>query len=299
MIAAAAMAALFLVGLAAQRRPSASRARDALWWLSYNILAPLVAFAGFSSVTLDGPLARSLLAAVISSWLVLALSRVYARRIGPRGSERGAVALAGAFGNTSFIGLPVARLFFGDAGMALMAIYAQLRWFLPEIAVAVATAGSYGERKGKRALRSSLRFVANPPTLVAVLTVALRMSGVDMADQGLLVGRVMAQLVGPFGFLLLGLSLPLDPWRGDRLSPGDLGALVVKHAASPLCLLAVAAVLRVRVPAVFVLGASMPCAFNLVVIARLFDIDPKKTRSLVLLSTGLALAAILAVLVWR
>ena len=38
----------------------------------------------------------------------------------------------------------------------------------------------------------------------------------------------------------------------------------------------------------------MPCAFNLVVIARLFEVDARKARSLVLISTALALAAILA-----
>ena len=299
MIAATVMVACLIVGVTAQRWRHAPRATDLLWWVSYNLSAPLIAFAGFGSVTLDGPLARSLLAAIIASWLVLALSRVTARRLVPGGPERGAVALAGAFGNTSFLGLPVAGLFFGDAGVMLMALYAQLRWLLPEIAVAVATAEAYGEPTGPQARRSPLRFLLNPPTLAAALTVVLRIGGVDLVDQGLAIGRVMALLVGPFGFLLLGLSLPLEPWRGDALTARDLGALLVRHVASPLCLLAIGAALGVRVPAVFVLGAAMPCAFNLVVIARLFEIDARKTRSLVLSSTGLALAVILAASILR
>lgn len=287
------MAGLFLAGLVVQRWSQPSRMRDAMWWMSYNLLAPLVSIAGFASVTLNGPLLGSLLAVVVSSWLVLALSRTYARYVGPDPAERGAIALAGAFGNTSFLGLPVAGLFFGDAGVALMALYAQLRWVLPEIAVTVATAEAYGEPSRARPFRSLGRYVVNPPTIAALLTIALRVSGVDMVEQGLLVGRLMALIVGPFGFLLLGLSLPLDPWSGSGLSLRDLGALVIRHALSPLCLLVVAAVLRVNVPAAFIVGSAMPCAFNLVVIARLFDVDARKTRSLVLISTALALAAIL------
>jgi predicted permease len=287
------MAGLFLAGLVIQRWRQASRMRDGMWWTSYNLLAPLVSFAGFASVTLDGPLLGALLAVVISSWLVLALSRTYARYVGPDPAERGAVALAGAFGNTSFLGLPVAGLFFGDAGVVLMALYAQLRWILPEIAVTVATAEAYGEPGRARPLRSLARYVVNPPTIAALLTIALRLSGVDMVEQGLFVGRLMAQVVGPFGFLLLGLSLPLDPWSGSRLSLRDLGALVIRHALSPLCLLVVAAVLRVHLPAVFIFGSAMPCAFNLVVIARMFEVDASKTRGLVLISTALALAVIL------
>ena len=174
-----------------------------------------------------------------------------------------------------------------------MALYAQLRWILPEIAVTVATAEAYGEPSRARPFRSLARYVVNPPTIAALLTIALRVSGVDIVVQGLLVGRLMAQIVGPFGFLLLGLSMPLDPWSGSGLSLRDLGALVIRHALAPLCLLVVGAAFRVHVPAVFILGSAMPCAFNLVVIARLFEIDARKTRSLVVISTALALAAIL------
>lgn len=287
------MVGLFLTGLMVQRWGQASRMRDGMWWMSYNLLAPLISFAGFASVTVGGQLLGAFLAVVVSSWLVLVLSRTYARYVGPDPAERGAIALAGAFGNTSFLGLPVAGLFFGDSGVALMALYAQLRWVLPEIAVTVATAEAYGERGRTPPLRSLARYVVNPPTIAALLTVVLRVGGVDMVEQGILVGRVMAQIAGPFGFLLLGLSLPLDPWGGSGLSPRDLGALVVRHAVSPLCLLVVAAVFRVNVPAVFILGSAMPCAFNLVVIAGLFEVDARKTRSLVLISTALALAAIL------
>ncbi|TMK66343.1 MAG: hypothetical protein E6G60_03435 [Actinobacteria bacterium] len=66
-------------------------------------------------------------------------------------------------------------------------------------------------------------------------------------------------------------------------------------AVAPLVLLATGSLLGVSIPGAFYLAAAMPCAFHLLVLARVFDVRPQLVRLLVLGSTVPAVAAVLAV----
>ncbi|MGH3090751.1 MAG: hypothetical protein ACRDOG_00240, partial [Gaiellaceae bacterium] len=59
------------------------------------------------------------------------------------------------------------------------------------------------------------------------------------------------------------------------------GVFAIRFAAAPLVLLACGAALGADIPAAFVLGAAMPCAFHLLVLARVFDVRPQLVRLLV------------------
>ncbi len=106
----------------------------------------------------------------------------------------------------------------------------------------------------------------------------------------------MAAAVGPFGFLLLGLSLSFEPvvHRADELRRAA-GALLIRFAGGPLALLATGALLGARVPHVFFLLAAMPPAFNILVLARVYDLRPALMRLLVVGSTVPAIAVVAVV----
>src|SRR5205085_2648771 len=100
-----------------------------------------------------------------------------------------------------------------------------------------------------------------------------------------------AAVIGPVGFFLLGLSLslerpahaPVELWRAA-------GALAIRFAGAPLALLAVGHALGAHVPAVFYLLSAMPCAFHLLVLARVYDLRPALMRLLVVGPTVPAVA---------
>jgi predicted permease len=296
---AAVMLGLFGLGSILQPWRGSTRARDVLWSASFFVLAPSVSFAGFSTVSPGAGLLRAIVAAIVATWSTFAVSRAYARWADPSLQRRGALTLAGAFGNTGFLGLPVAHLFLGEQGVSMMAVYSQLQWMLPEIAVSAAVAEHHGIRGRTLSPRFLVRYLLSPPMLVTVLTIVARIAGVDTEPAGRIVGPLVATVAGPFGFLLLGLSIPLAGWIGSIPSARDLGALVIKHGVSPLLLVAIGASIRVDLPAAFALGASMPCAFNLVVLARVFELEPQRVRWLVVVSTSLAFGAILVALMFR
>ena len=107
-----------------------------------------------------------------------------------------------------------------------------------------------------------------------------------------------AYLVGPTGFLLLGLSRPARPRASDagtRRSPATV-AIAVKVARGPgRRSSGSAGCCGADVPDAFYLSAAVPGAFHLLVIARVYDLRPVLMRAMVVVSS---LAMLLAVAIW-
>jgi hypothetical protein len=103
----------FALGLGMQRHRPSDRLRelawDAYWW---TITSTLV-FTSFSTIEFDRELGLALAAAVLASWLVIALGYGYARAVAAERDERGALALGAGFPNTGFVGYPLAQLALG------------------------------------------------------------------------------------------------------------------------------------------------------------------------------------------
>ena len=290
------LAVFFALGLAAQRTPSAARARDATWALGWFVLGPVVVFYGFATIQVDQALLLAIVAAILAQWTVMGLSYAYAALVSRERDERGALALAAAFPNTVALGYPLAQLAFGNPGLALMAVYAHLHWLVPPAAVSTVIARLHGRRDPTGAARRRTAAVlVNPPLVGALAAVALRAADVDVAAAAELSASVAALVVGPLGFFQVGLSLPLD-----RLSyePVELrraaGAVAIRFAGAPLVLLVFGLALGAEIPGAFYLGAAMPCAFHLLVLARVFDVRPQLMRLLVVGSTVAAVGAVAA-----
>jgi predicted permease len=289
-----------LLGIVLQRRGGHARLNERLWRAYFFSIAPAIVLFAYSTVTVDRSLVASLLLVAVTSWAVLGLALAYGALVARSRAERGAIALCSAWGNSAALGYPLTQLAFGSHGLALQALFAQFAFGVPAVAVSTTVARTYGAaaerptdtRRGAR-LRTAL--LANPPLLVAVVAVALRVAGVDLRAVVTPLGHAAGRITGLVGFLQLGLSMPLHRVAHDA---GDLrraaGVLVLRHAVAPLLLVASAAALGVDVPAVFVLGAALPVAFHLVTLAAVFDVRPDLVRLLVVVSTIGGVAAIVA-----
>lgn len=282
-----------LIGVACQVAGATERLRSRVWLGYFWTLSPLLVFVTFLTLRLDGSLALALLAAILATWLVAAAGYAYAAVVAGDRDERGALALAAGFGNTGFVGYPLAQLAFGHPGLALAVLYDRLSWLVPATAVSTVVARLHGRREfdvpRKRRLRAVL---ANPPLYALLAALALRFGGVEvpLTDEA---RSLAAVLVGPAGFFLLGLSLPLErPAHAPLELRRAAGALAIRFAGGPLALYAVGRLLEADVPGAFYLLAGMPCAFHLLVLARVYELRPALMRLLVVGSTLPAVAAV-------
>ena len=299
MIFDVALLVLFLMlGLAVQRRHPSQTLRERAWSAFWWTVTPTLVFSAFSTVDFDRDLTVALGAAILASWLVIGLGYWYARAVAAERDERGALALGAGFPNTGFLGYPLAQLALGNDGLALMVLYDRLGWLVPSTAVSTAIARLHGRRESRTRQTARVRMrviVVNPPLLAAAAAVALRLGGADAGAWVDPLGAAAAQIVGPAGFFLLGLVLPLEPPAHDRPEfRKAAGVLAIRFAAAPLVLLACGAALGADIPAAFLLGAAMPCAFHLLILARVFDLRPQLVRLLVVGSTVPAVVAVTA-----
>jgi predicted permease len=273
--------ALFLVGLIGQRFVS-DLLRRGLWLTYFSTVAPVLVFATFLTASFDRPLLLAIAAAITATWLVGAVGYTYAVLVARTRAERGALALGASFGNSGFLGLPLAQLFFGHAGLSLAVVYGRLAWLVPDTSISTAFARLHGGQV--RPSRPLLAMLLNPPLIALVVALTLRAAGVAPPVDG--AESLAATAVGPAGFLLLGLSLPLDP---PVHSPAEVkravGALTIRLAGGPAMLWLVGSALGADIPGVFYLLARMPCAFHLLVLARVYELRPSLMRLLVVGST--------------
>jgi hypothetical protein len=282
-------AAALLAGITLQRHGRAGRLRDSLWLASFCVLSPVLVLSTVQRIDVDRNLVESLGAAAAAAWLVLLIGYGYARAVARDRHERGALALAAGFGNTGALGYPLAQLAFGPAGLPLAVLYDRLSWLVPQTGVSAAVARAHCHRDPGLGLPGAPRLgLLNPPIVAGIAALALRLAGVQLPAVDDL-AAVAAVAVGPVGFLLLGLSLPLDR---PHHAPGEVGraagAAAIRLAGGPAVLFLVARSLGIDVPGVFYLLAGMPCAFHLVTLARVYDVRPALVRLLVLGSTALA-----------
>jgi predicted permease len=275
-----------VVGLLLQRLRSEERMRDSIWNVSFWLVIPVLVFATFSNVSLTSKLGLAVAAVITSTWLLVGLSHLYARLVTKERDERGALTLGGAVGNTGFIGYPLAQLVFGHSGLTQAVVYDQLSFGLPMSSLSVVVARLFGKRSVDTSGRSRLTVVLlNPPLWALVAALALRATGIHIPHIGR-VEDVAAALIGPLGFLMLGVSLPLEQVEHDLVEVARAtGAMVLKIGVGPLLLFVVGVAIGAHIPSTFYLLAAMPPAFHLLTIARVYDMRPALMRLMVVAAT--------------
>jgi len=280
------------VGLVVQRTYRSEHLRSRAWRIYFWTLAPLLVFSTFTLVHVDRALLLALAAAILGTWILAVGAYGYARAVGRSREERGALTLAAAWSNTGFVGIPLTQLAFGHPALALAVVYDRLAWLFPATSLSVVVARLHGRVPSASGRRRRAALLMNPPLWAALVAVALRAASVHVP------GMHSAQswcgwAVGPAGFLLLGLALPLQ-----RVAHGsdDLGraagALALKFAGGPLTLFVGGRALGADIPPAFYLLAAMPCAFHLLVLARVYDVRPALMRLLVVGSNAIAVVAV-------
>jgi len=176
-----------------------------------------------------------LLAPVIMPWGMLIFSAVLvlflAKKLNWGRATTGCLLLLVPLGNTSFLGIPMTRAFFGESAVPYALLYDQLASFL-----ALATYGSlvlalYGKGSSRPSLHTVLKKVATfPPFITLVLAFLLRSVSYPPIITEIL--DMLAATLIPLVMIAVGYQLQLKMDKAVR-APLSLG-LVIKLIVAPL-----------------------------------------------------------------
>ncbi|MFM1991824.1 MAG: hypothetical protein RJA99_4781 [Pseudomonadota bacterium] len=228
--------------------------------------------------------------AVFLTVLVLRRRRVEAVRAAVEG-------LAASFGNTVMIGIPLVKLAWGDAGLALLlsiiALHSLLMLTSATVFLELASASGTPWAAVGRALGSA---ITHPVILPIVIGAAWSAAGLPLPAAADATLSLLAQASSPLCLVLLGASLGRDGLR-TALRPA-LAMSALKLLAFPALAALVGRYLLALPPlalSVVVLTAALPIGANVFLFARRYHVDTTAIAAAVVWSTLLA-APILAAL---
>ena len=173
---------------------------------------------------------------ISSAWGLFTLSSLlillFSKHFGWSRSLTGALLMVVPYGNTSFLGVPFTKAFFGEAGIPYAVIYDQLGSFLILSTVGLITLSLYSTQKA--GLKEILYRIFTFPAFLALLF-ALPMQSSMLPGWLMQLFSWLAATLTPAALLSIGLYLKLRLDR-DKLLPFGIG-LILKLIITPLLLL--------------------------------------------------------------
>lgn len=208
----------------------------------------------------------------------------------------GAMLLAAAWPNATYLGLPVLDSLFGEAGRAVAIQYDLFACLPLVLTLGVLLARRYGDPEAVRLYGggSPLRaLVAVPSIWAAVVGVALNLAGVPLVDWLDVFLGFLADSVAPLMLFSLGLALVFNRFRGRDARPLAVVAVVQLILAPVFALGLVLWTGLEGVPGVgSVLEAAMPAMVLGLVFCDRFRLDTGLYAAAVTLTTALSLVTL-------
>ncbi len=229
--------------------------------------------------------AKTLLAPALMPWLMLVLSAavilLLARILKWQRAATGCMLLLIPLGNTSFLGIPMVKAFFGDQAIPYAVLYDQLGSFL-----ALATYGSvilafYGSGNKKSPTPAAVikKIVTFPPFIALLLAFSLKPFPFPPVAVSLL--KILASTLVPIVMIAVGFQLTLRLNR-EVVSQLCVG-LSIKLIAAPLAALFLCKIAGLSGEAVRVaiFESGMPPMVSAGALAIMADLSPQLTAALV------------------
>jgi len=289
------MAALLLCGVLWRAlRPlglDADQTRRAITGLVFVLLLPALVLLvlwraplGKESLWIAGIAAGGVLFGVL-------LAGIAYRMMGTARTATGALILAAAWPNATYLGLPVLEEALGSWGRSVAIQYDLFACTPLLLSLGILLARAHGhDDQGEGPLKALLKV---PPLWAAILGVALNLSEAPLNPwlEGVL--QRLGPTVPPLMLIALGMGL-----RWDTLHPRQLGimapALLIQLLLMPLFALAVAdaAGLRPELRAGIVLEAAMPTMVLGIVLCDRYKLDSGLYAAVVSVSTLISLTSL-------
>ncbi len=263
-------------------------ARRVLTALVYNLLLPALVLVVLWKAPLGWDALRIAVVAAVAVLAALTLTWWGYRRFGTPKAMAGALILAAAFPNATYLGLPVLEKTFGPWARSVAIQYDLFACTPLLLTVGIMVARLHGDsNEPGHPFRALLKV---PPLWAALAAVVLNFAGVSFPEplEGLL--QTLANGVVPLMLIALGMALTVDLQQFRRL-PVLAPVLAVQLLLMPLIAWAIGYLVGLegdRLSAT-VLEAAMPCMVLGVVLCDRYGLDTGLYATTVTLSTILSL----------
>lgn len=295
---------LVLIGFIASRiGVIKSETRDALVKIIFNITLPLLLFTNFSRLDLTPEILTNSLVVIIMSLsamlLMLLIGFLTSRFFNVGHEQRSVYIVHHAFGNILYFGFPVVNALFGELGLFYASIYTFVSIML------LWTAGVYIITINRRMnFRDSLNKMVNPNSVAILAGFLLFLLNIKIPSILLKPFQSLGGTTIYLSMLYIGALLGLMKLKGILGNRMAYLTTLNKNILFPLLLILLFTLLLSTVlpgldrmvVSVVILEAAMPCMANIVIVARIFDVDDQLATANVFLSTLLSMATL--PLVW-
>jgi predicted permease len=205
-------------------------------------------------------------------------------------AQSGAVLLAAAFPNVTYLGLPVLEQTFGNMARSVV-IQIDLFAVAPLVyTLGIVLARHYGQVEADEKPKSGLAFLNAPPFWAAFIAVILNLNHVDAPLWVLGLLQKCSAAVAPLMIFSLGMALS---WRAVRWGnlPFILPVVVIKLFMMPLLAMAVVGYMSLPVQnkAAAVMDIGMPSMIFGIVLCDRYKLDSAVYAMAVTVTTGLSL----------
>lgn len=272
-------------------RVPVTQLRSAITELVYHLLLPALVLRVLWQAELG--LQSLAISAVAASGILVAMgvAMFVCRRCGIAAPLAGAAILAAAFGNFTYMGLPVLIAVFGDWAAGIAIQYDLFASTPLLFTVGILLASRYGQVQ--ESIHPLRRLAAIPPLWAALLAVALNLAGVPLPGGLAQVLTYLGSGVVPLMLLAVGMNLE---WRGldrDRVGPLVM-VLLVQLLLMPLVVWGLSGPLGFsgELRLALVLEAAMPSMVLGIVLCEHFRLDTAFYAAAVTVSTILGLVTL-------
>lgn len=284
------LAAIALLGaLLRHFNPAMEQTRQAINKLVLYVLLPALVFRTVMESRLDALFVQIPLVAAAGVLGCLALGFVVFHFLPVPGPTKGAMMLGAAFGNVTYLGLPVLLGVFPDRTeqVSEVSVLFEITKSSLNLTLGAMIAIAYGSQEPITFRNTLFEALKLPPVWALAVAIAWKASGIPCPELVLNTAAILAVTVSGLMMLSLGMALRFKPTRLMALA---LPVALIKLAVSPLIVFAATG--PVGLGGIYgtaaVLEGAMPSQLLSFIIAGKFRLDEETLAFVIMVDTVLA-----------
>lgn len=290
--------AIILSGYAAGRLKLLGQgSSEALNGFVYYVALPVLFFSSMATVEPTKIFNWGFLGAYGGGQAITFVVGMIAARVffGGRLAENSIFGMSSIFGNTGYMGIPLAMVAFGEIGTfpAILATVFKSSVVIAIVTVLIEADIRRGDAAGRMARDVAMALLKNPMVTSAAAGIAWSFTGLGLAAPVETFCRILGAAAGPCALFAIGLFLVGKPIRKDL---GEVGGMVaLKLLIHPLVTWWLAFKVFDLDPlwaTVAVVMAALPAGANCFVIASRYGLYVQRASTAILLSTVISVATV-------
>ncbi len=223
------------------------------------------------------------LAPIVLPWVITFITSILvlliAKKYNLKKEETGSLLLVGILGNTSFLGVPVIQLFFGESYVPYALIYDQLGSFLILSTYGSVVVALYSQNSIFDIKEIAKKVILFPPFLSLIVAFIIR--GIQYNSTIIFLLQNLSSTLVPFALLSVGYQLHLKVPKHERKAL--FIAILTKTVFAPLIALIICLIFTNmnNIVKVSILEAGMGPMITAGIMANLANLAPRLTNAIV------------------